>query len=171
LSQNGFDAGAMETHCAGMSLSKRNWLNFAGVLLLAAGCSMMSSKLNYPMTVKTNVVDNYHGINVTDPYRWLEDDNSPATKAWVEEQNKVTFSYLNAIPGRATVHARLTKLWNYERYGVPFKEGKRYFYQRNNGLQNQSVLYTVDSWTRNRAYCWIRTRWPRMAPWRSRACR
>ncbi len=105
----------------------------------------MSSKLNYPATVKTPVVDNYHGINVTDPYRWLEDDNSPATKTWVAEQNRVTFTYLNAIPGRAAIHARLTKLWNYERYGVPFKEGKRYFYQRNNGLQNQSVLYTVDA--------------------------
>src|SRR6185437_10895714 len=75
----------------------------------------------------------------------LEDDNSPATKAWVAAQNKVTFAYLNAIPARAAIHARLTKLWNYERYGVPFKQGGRYFYAKNDGLQNQSALYTMTS--------------------------
>ena len=120
-------------------------LILAGATLLATGCSTMSAKLNYPATTKTNVVDNYHGTLVADPYRWLEDDNSPETKAWVEAQNKVTFAYLNAIPGRDEIHARLKKLWNFERYGVPFKQGSRYFYSRNDGLQNQSVLYTVDS--------------------------
>jgi prolyl oligopeptidase len=120
-----------------------------GALLAAllAGCATPDSsvKLKYPPTAKTNVVDNYHGTPVPDPYRWLEDDNSPATKAWVEAQNKVTFAYLNAIPGRDAIKARLTQLWNFERYSVPFKEGNRYFYSRNDGLQNQSVLYTVDS--------------------------
>ena len=120
-------------------------LSVAGAALFAAGCATMAAKLNYPKTTKTEVVDSYHGTTITDPYRWLEDDNSPATKAWVEAQNQVTFAYLNAIPGRDAIKARLTKLWNYERYGIPFKEGGRYFYSRNDGLQNQSVLYTVET--------------------------
>ena len=115
--------------------------------LLAASCPTLAANLKYPPTTKTNVVDDYHGTTVTDPYRWLEDDNSPATKDWVAAQNKVTFGYLNAIPGRTAIKARLTKLWNFERYGVPFKEGGHYFYSRNDGLQNQSVLYTVESLT------------------------
>ena len=113
--------------------------------LLAASCTTMAAKLNYPKTIKTEVVDNYHGTTISDPYRWLEDDNSPATKAWVEAQNQVTFGYLNAISGRDAIKARLTKLWNFERCGIPFKEGGRYFYSRNDGLQNQSVFYTVES--------------------------
>ena len=123
----------------------RNVLTVAAVALLVTGCSTLSPQMNYPLTSKTNVVDNYHGTTVADPYRWLEDDNATATKEWVEAQNEVTFAYLNAIPGRAAIKARLTKLWNFERYGVPFKEGGRYFYSRNDGLQNQSVLYTVES--------------------------
>lgn len=99
----------------------------------------------YPQTLKTNVVDTYHGTRVEDPYRWLEDDNAEATKAWVEAQNKVTFDYLGRIPQREGIKVRLTKLWNYERFGVPFKQGGRYFYSRNDGLQNQSVLYVADS--------------------------
>ena len=114
-------------------------------MLLAAGCSTSAPKLAYPVTTKTAVVDDYHGTLVPDPYRWLEDDNAPATKAWVAAQNQVTFAYLNTIPARNPIRARLTHLWNYERYGVPFKEGGRYFYSRNDGLQNQSVLYTVDA--------------------------
>ncbi len=113
--------------------------------LVAAGCSTLSPQFHYPVTAKTDVVDNYHGTVVADPYRWLEDDNSPATKAWVEAQNQVTFAYLHALPGRDIIKTRLTQLWNFERYGVPFKEGGRYFYSRNDGLQNQSVLYTVDA--------------------------
>ncbi len=115
------------------------------VLALAAGCATQSNKLNYPISTKTNAVDHYHGTSVTDPYRWLEDDNAPETKAWVEAQNKVTFAYLNSIPGRDAVKARLTQLWNFERYGTPSKQGTRYFYSRNDGLQNQSVLYTLTS--------------------------
>jgi len=123
----------------------RNARGVTAVALLAAGCSTMAAGLHYPPTNKTNVVENYHGTTVADPYRWLEDDNAPATKAWVEAQNKVTFGYLHAIPGRDAIKSRLTKLWNFERYSVPFKEGGRYFYSRNDGLQNQSVLYTVES--------------------------
>ena len=99
----------------------------------------------YPATAETNQVDDYHGTKVADPYRWLEDDNSAATKAWVEAQNKVTFAFLGQIPERAAIQQRLTKLWNYERYGIPFKEGGHYFFSKNDGLQNQSVLYSVKS--------------------------
>jgi len=108
-----------------------------------AGCANDQARLHYPATRATNQVDVYHGVSVPDPYRWLEDDNSPETKAWVEAQNKVTFDYLAKIPQRDPIKQRLTKLWNYERYGVPFKEGSRYFYSKNDGLQNQSVLYTL----------------------------
>jgi prolyl oligopeptidase len=118
--------------------------------LTISGCmntktSTPSAKLAYPVTAKTNQVDDYHGVKVADPYRLLEDDNSAATKAWVQAENKLTFSFLDQIPERPAIKARLTKLWNYERYGVPQKQGGRYFLTRNNGLQNQSVLYTMAS--------------------------
>jgi prolyl oligopeptidase len=101
------------------------------------------SHLPYPPTKKGDVVDTLHGVTISDPYRWLEDDNSPETKAWVEAQNKVTSAYLAAIPQRDAIKLRLTKLWNYERFGLPSKHGGRYFYSRNNGLQNQGVLFTA----------------------------
>ena len=101
--------------------------------------------LTYPETKKVGQVDDYHGTKVADPYRWLEDDHSAETKAWVEAQNKVTFKYLAAIPERERIRKRLTQLWNFERYGVPFREGGRYFITKNDGLQNQSVLYTLTS--------------------------
>lgn len=117
----------------------------AAVLLsvLLFGCVTTKTKIQYPTTAITNQVDVYHGVAVKDPYRWLEDDNSAATKAWVEAQNRVTFDYLGQIPQRAAIKARLTELWNFERYGTPFREGGRYFYYKNDGLQNQSVLYTL----------------------------
>lgn len=98
----------------------------------------------YPVTATTNQVDDYHGVKVADPYRWLEDDNAPATKAWVEAQNRVTFGELARIPQRETLRKRLTELWNYERFGLPYRQGGRYFYSRNDGLQNQSVLFTLE---------------------------
>ncbi len=106
---------------------------------------MPSSKkpLTYPSSHKSNQVDNYHGTLVADPYRWLEDPDSEETRTWVEAQNKVTFGYLSEIPTREKIKQRLTKLWDYEKYGIPFKEGERYFYFKNDGLQNQSVLYTL----------------------------
>ena len=103
------------------------------------------TKIEYPQTKKVEQTDDYHGTKISDPYRWLEDDNSAETKAWVEAQNKVTFDYLNQIPERAKIKARLTELWNYEKYSVPFKRGSKYFYTKNDGLQNQSVLYVADS--------------------------
>ena len=125
-----------------MAASKR--LAVLAIAALLAGCAITSS-LRYLVTRHTDQSDDYHGVKVADPYRWLEDDNSAETKAWVEAQNKVTFGYLENIPERAAIKARLTKLWNYERYGVPFKQGGRYFYSKNDGLQNQSVLYTMKS--------------------------
>jgi prolyl oligopeptidase len=99
--------------------------------------------LVYPKPVKVEHVDDYHGTLVADPYRWLEDPDSEATKAWVEAENKVSFAYLEAIPARERIKERLTQLWDYEKYGVPFKKGERYFYFKNDGLQNQSVFYTL----------------------------
>jgi prolyl oligopeptidase len=90
------------------------------------------------------VVDDYHGTTVADPYRWLENVDSPATKAWVEAQNRLTDSFLATIPQRTAIRNRLTQLWNYARYSAPFKENGRYFYFQNTGLQNQSVLYVQD---------------------------
>jgi prolyl oligopeptidase len=106
---------------------------------------MSNSKqpLTYPTVSKSDQIDNYHGITVADPYRALEDPDTEATKAWIEAQNQVTFSYLNEIPAREKIKQRLTKLWNYEKYGTPFKEGESYFYFKNDGLQNQSILYTL----------------------------
>ncbi len=105
------------------------------------------SPLTYPKTRHADVVDTYHGVKVPDPFRWLEDDNSEETKAWVKAQNEVTFGYLNQLPRRAALRERLQKLWNFERFGVPYKRGDRYFFSRNSGLQNQSVLYVADSLT------------------------
>ncbi len=101
------------------------------------------SPLSYPPTRKADVVDDFFGTQVADPYRWLEDDNSAETKAWVEAQNKVTFAYLEQIPQRAKIRERLTKLWNYERYGTPSKKGRLTFYTHNSGLQNQAVLFVT----------------------------
>ncbi|MEG5162639.1 prolyl oligopeptidase family serine peptidase [Microcoleus sp. AT3-A2] len=101
--------------------------------------------LSYPTTRKIDQTDDYHGVKVPDPYRWLENPDSEETQAWVEAQNAVTFAYLNEIPAREKIKQRLTQLWDYEKYGIPFKEGSRYFYYKNDGLQNQSVLYTLTS--------------------------
>lgn len=99
----------------------------------------------YPHTPKGAVHDIYHGTEIADPFRWLEDDNSPETKAWVIAQNAVTFAFLEKIHRRAAIRDRLTRLWNYERFGVPWKEGLLYFWMRNSGLQNQRVLYVADA--------------------------
>ena len=101
--------------------------------------------LTYPTTRKNDQTDDYHGVQVSDPYRWLEDPDSEETQAWVEAQNAVTFGYLKEIPARDKIKQRLTRLWDYEKYGIPFKEGDRYFYYKNDGLQNQSILYTLTS--------------------------
>jgi prolyl oligopeptidase len=112
------------------------------LLFTMASCN---HKIKYPVTKKVDTVDNYFGTKVADPYRWLENDNSAATAEWVKEQNQVTNDYLSKIPFREKIREKLTKIWNYPKYGVPFREGPWYFYNKNNGLQNQSVLY-VRKW-------------------------
>ncbi len=107
--------------------------------------SVKQPTLAYPATAKDNVVDAYHGTEVPDPYRWLEDDNAATTKEWVKAQNTVTFGYLESIPERAAISNRLTQLWNFERWSTPYRQGSRYFVSRNNGLQNQSVVYSMTS--------------------------
>ena len=113
----------------------------AFLLAISASSLPAQSALTYPTTRKVEQVDDYSGVKITDPYRWLEDDNAADTKAWVAEENKVTFGFLEQIPERKSIKERMTKLWNFERYSAPHKEGGRYFFSKNNGLQNQSVLY------------------------------
>ncbi len=107
--------------------------------------SSSKHKINYPSTNKVEQIDVYHGVEVKDPYRWLENPDSTESKAWIEAQNQLTFGYLSQIPAREEIKQRVTQLWNYEKYGIPFKRGDRYFYFKNDGLQNQSVLYTLKS--------------------------
>ena len=105
--------------------------------------SQPNNQLTYPNSPQDTQVDIYHGVAVPDPYRWLEDPGSEASRTWIDAQNEVAFGYLAKIPQRETLKARLTQLWNYERYSTPFKRGGRYFFYKNDGLQNQSVLYTL----------------------------
>lgn len=106
---------------------------------------MSQTKLIYPKTPSGNQVDDYHGTQVPDPYRWLEDVDSPETQAWVEAQNKLTFGYLEQIPARDQLRDRLTSLWDFRRAMTIYHRGNRYFQFRNSGLQNQDVLYVMDS--------------------------
>ena len=108
--------------------------------------STIKEPLNYPVTFRdSSVIDNYFGQEVADPFRWLEDDNSDETLNWVKAQNELTFGYLDKIPFRDKVKDRLTEILNYERYGTPFKKAEKYYYFKNDGLQNQSVMYVMDS--------------------------
>jgi prolyl oligopeptidase len=113
------------------------------ILLAAISAAVVAEKaaLTYPETKKVDQVDDYFGMKVADPYRWLEDDNAEDVKAWVEAQNEVTFAYLEKIPGRDLLRDRITELYNYPKYSSPFKAGDYYFFQKNDGLQNQYVIY------------------------------
>ncbi|GHS93708.1 prolyl endopeptidase [Bacteroidia bacterium] len=113
--------------------------------MMILGACQLKTKLVYPAAEKDNTVDNYFGTEVPDPYRWLENDTSQATAAWVEAENKVTNEYLAKIPFREQLKQRLTDLVNYERIGIPQKKKGKYYFSKNNGLQNQSVLYVKDS--------------------------
>ncbi len=124
----------------------------SSVLLLFA-CNNESKEMNkikkiktlaYPDTRKGDVVDTYFDTKVSDPYRWLEDDTAKETEAWVKEENIVTRNYLDQIPFRGKIQSRLEEIWNYPKYGTPSKKGDRYFYFKNDGLQNQSVMYVMD---------------------------
>ena len=116
--------------------------------LMSPGQGFQRPLLAAPPATRTgSQVDTYHGVEVSDPYRWLEDDvrTSADVAAWVEAENKHTQAYLDAIPQREAIRKRLTKLWDFEKFGTPFKVGGKYFFEKNNGLQNQNVLYIQDS--------------------------
>ncbi len=119
------------------------------VCLLAAVSSLYLPALGkenafkYPAARKSDQVDDYQGVKVADPYRWLENPDSPESRAWIEAENKVTFDFLSKIPARDAIRKRMTELWDYEKFGVPFKEGTRFFISRNTGLQNQNVLFVA----------------------------
>ena len=112
---------------------------FAGLHLLTAADA---PPFAYPEPTKGSQVDDYFGTKVSDPYRDLENADSESTRKWIEAENKLTFDYLAAIPERKRINDKLTALWNYEKYTVPFRDGGRYFFSKNTGLQNQNVLYT-----------------------------
>ena len=114
-------------------------------LALAQNAEMADQKIVYPETMKGDVVDDYNGVKVPDPYRWLEDLDSPETAEWVAAQNKITFAFLEQIPAREKIKQRMTKLWDFEKFGIPSREGGRYFFSKNDGLQNQSVVYVAES--------------------------
>jgi len=113
------------------------------ISLFMTSCVQNVNHFNYPIAKKVDTVDVYFGHEVADPYRWLEDDNSEETAQWVAEENKITRDYLDKIPFRQALEDRLTEIWNYPKYGVPFKKGDNYFFFKNDGVQNQSVLYVT----------------------------
>ncbi len=119
----------------------RSLIIICSLVILVSCNNNMKNKIEYPVTVKGNVADTFFGTVVQDPYRWLEDDMSAETGAWVKEQNKVTFGYLEKISYREQIRERLTKIWNYEKFGMPFREGEYTYFSKNDGLQNQSVYY------------------------------
>ncbi|AWK03937.1 S9 family peptidase [Flavobacterium crocinum] len=114
---------------------------FLLMAITTAGISFAQNKIKYPETKKGETVDVYFDTKVSDPYRWLEDDKSAETGAWVKAENEVTYAYLDKIPFREELKKRMEQLWNYEKIGAPFTEGKFTYYSKNNGLQNQSVVY------------------------------
>ncbi len=122
---------------------KRIWI-FLLAAVIVQFWSCQQSGFNYPVAEKVDQVDTYFGTDVSDPYRWLEDDNSEETMAWVKAQNEVTFSYLNAIPYKNIIKDRLTEIWDYEKVSTPWKEGGHYFISKNDGLQNQGVFYIMN---------------------------
>ncbi len=126
---------------------KKIVLMMAGFGLISGfyGCNSKTEKINYPIAERQNVTDDYFGTTVSDPYRWLEDDTTKAVADWVEAENKVTQAYLSRIPFRAQLKERLTELTDYEKIGVPFKKHGKYYFSKNDGLQNQSVFYVKET--------------------------
>jgi len=110
-------------------------------LILTSNMSLHAQNIQYPTTQKGDVVDEYFGTKVADPYRWLEASDAPETRAWIDAQNQLTQNYLTAIPYREKIEERLSKLWNYEKVSAPYKRGEFYYFYKNDGLQNQAVLY------------------------------
>ena len=130
-----------------MTLSQSRLLLLLAMLTLVSTTRADDARLGYPDTRRVEHVDTYHGTKVADPYRWLEDDvrHAPEVAEWVKTENRLTESYLAAIPQRETIRRRLTELWDFAQYSPYMKEGGRYFYLKNDGLQNQPVLYVTDS--------------------------
>jgi prolyl oligopeptidase len=126
-----------------MKMETKHVILVSGMFILSA-CNQ-GTKLLYPTAEKDSTAETYFGTEVADPYRWLENDTSRATEAWVEAENKVTAAYLSGIPFRDKVRQRLTDLMNYERIGTPYKKNGKYYFFKNNGLQNQSVLYVKET--------------------------
>nr|WP_321358210.1 prolyl oligopeptidase family serine peptidase [uncultured Draconibacterium sp.] len=119
----------------------KNTVLFVLASIVLFACTEQQQKLDYPVTKKGDVKDTYFGVEVADPYRWLEDDHSDETAEWVKAENKVTYGYLNQIPYREELKERLSSIWNYEKVGAPFKEGDWTYFYKNDGLQNQYVVY------------------------------
>lgn len=128
-----------------LTLPPMRTLSLFFMLTLAATAYAGTPAWSYPPAEKGAVVEDYHGTKVADPYRWLEELDSPATRSWVEAENKLTFGLLETLPTRAHFRERLTALWNFPRVGIPFKEGGRYFFSKNTGLQNQAVFYVQET--------------------------
>ncbi|SHM81141.1 prolyl oligopeptidase family protein [Chitinophaga sp. CF418] len=126
---------------------RRPIFTFLYLFMITGPAIAQQTGIIYPQANKTDVTDNYHGTIVADPYRWLEDDNSPETKAWVKAENVVTNAYLDKIPFHGAVKKRLEELWNYPKIGTPYKKGDYYYFFKNDGLQNQAVLYRQKSLT------------------------
>ena len=135
---------AFSNHKKKQKLMKKLILIMA-VLPSIVAVAQKQQTLKYPATPKGDVVDTYFDAKVNDPYRWLEDDRSTETANWVKAENEVTYGYLNQIPFREALKSRMEKLWNYEKIGAPSQEGAYTYYSKNNGLQNQSVVYRKDS--------------------------
>ncbi len=124
--------------------SRATQVTVAAVVVVMMASLALAQSLQYPAARKTEQTDTYHGVKVSDPYRWLEDDRSEEVAQWVKAENEVTFSYLDKIPYRAQVMKRLEQVYNYPKYGQPFRRGKFYFFSKNDGLQNQSVFYVQE---------------------------
>jgi len=125
---------------------KKSIICIAAAFIGLTACNQSQKKnLEYPLTQKVDTVDNYHGVEIADPFRWLEDDNSEETKTWVMEQNKVTDAFLAEIPFRQNIQDRLTQIWDYPKYGLPFKKGDYWYFYKNDGLQAQYVIYQMES--------------------------
>ncbi|MFO8129075.1 MAG: prolyl oligopeptidase family serine peptidase [Bacteroidales bacterium] len=122
-------------------MKKIFYLTIVVSMMITSGCQEGSKKIEYPVTKKADSVNVYYGIEVKDPYRWLEDDDSEETMAWVRAQNAVTNEYLGQIPYRDQIKERLTSIWDYPKYGLPRREGNHYIFSKNDGLQDQSVMY------------------------------
>lgn len=119
--------------------------SISSLLVVSLAFGQPANPIKYPEAKKGDVTDTYHGITVADPYRWLEDPDAPESRVWIDAENKITNEYLDEIKSRPQIKERLTQLWDYEKYGQPFKRGSRYFWSKNDGLQNQSVYYWSDS--------------------------